>query len=270
MDQSGNFNTAQPAQPVAPRTSGLAIASFVMGLVCLTCIFWPMLALPAIICGIIALVKISGSKGTLKGTGFAITGIVIPSVMIVLVPLLLAILMPALGRVKTIAQRTICSTNLQGLGNAMIVYANDYDGQLPPADQWCDLLISETDVYPGSLICPDSDAVEGESSYAININAAGKKLDELPADMVLLFETELGKEEGPRTEIIEARANSPVYPKRWNQAGGPEIMSTPHSMHTDETGCNIVFIDGHVEFVSGDALQNLLWTQEKAAEQCQP
>jgi general secretion pathway protein G len=68
-----------------PCTSKLAVASFIMGLVSLTCVLWPLVGLPAIICGIIALVKISGSGGSLQGKGYAIAGIVIPAVMTVLI-----------------------------------------------------------------------------------------------------------------------------------------------------------------------------------------
>jgi prepilin-type processing-associated H-X9-DG protein len=260
---------------VIPKNSTLAIVSFIMGLLCLTCVGGLLFALPAIICGIIALVKISGSNGGLKGKGFAITGIVISSLLILVMPILLAILMPALGKVKGIAQRTICGVNLKGLGTAMIVYANDYDGQLPPADQWCDLLITTVDVSPKSLVCPDSDTVEGESSYAMNINAAGKKLDELPADMVLLFETDAGDGDGLRNTPINSRIfysfieendsawiaqnkDKRVYLNRWNQAGGQEIMSSVHDM-----GCNIVFVDGHSAYIPSGEFSDLRWTADK-------
>jgi hypothetical protein len=260
---------------VIPKNSTLAIVSFIMGLLCLTCIFWPLLGLPAIICGIIALVKISGSGGRLKGTGFAVTGIVIPAVMIVIMPMALAILMPALNRTKNIAQRVICGTNLKGLGTAMTVYANEYDDQLPPADQWCDLLITTVDVSPKSLVCPTSDAVEGESSYAMNINAAGKKLDGLPADMVLLFETDAGKEDGLRNTPINSRIfysymekndfewiagnkDQRVYLNRWNQVGGKEIISEIHNM-----GCNVVFVDGYSAYIPSGEISKLRWTADK-------
>jgi prepilin-type processing-associated H-X9-DG protein len=251
---------------LSPRTSRLAIASFVMGLVSLViCVLWPVLALPAIICGIVALVKISGSNGSLKGKGYAITGIILPAVMAILLPFLAmfaAIMMPALVKARDVAQRTVCLTNLNGLGAAMTIYANDNNGQLSPADRWCDLLISKGSVSPKMLLCPDSDAVEGESSYAMNINAAGKKLDQLPPDMVLLFETDAGKEAEPRTEIINTRASHPVYPKRWNQAGGPEIMQAEHEQN-GQPGCNVLFVDGHAAFICGDELQKLRWTADK-------
>lgn len=266
-------------QTPPPRTSRLAIASFVMGLVSLvTCVLWPILALPAIICGIIALVKISGANGMLKGKGYAITGIVLPAVMIILIPILamaLAILMPALNKTKHIAQRVICGTNLKGVGTALIVYTND-NNKFPPADQWCDLLIQECDVSPKSLICPSSDAIEGESTYAININAAGKDAETLPDYMVLLFETEAGIDSNGRTENIQNRGffqffekqgddwlnsikNNKVYPNRWNQSGGPEILSMLY--HKGE-GCNVLFADGHSEYVPSNEIPHLRWTAD--------
>jgi hypothetical protein len=51
-----------------PKTSRLAIAGFVMGLLCLTFVLWPLLFLPAIVCGIVALVKISNKKLCLNST----------------------------------------------------------------------------------------------------------------------------------------------------------------------------------------------------------
>ena len=113
--------------PVQVKTSGLAIAAFVLGILSLFTL--GLTALPAMILGAIALVLIGKSGGRLTGTGFAITGIVIPAVTMVLIPL--AVLMPALARTRQLAFRMTCGTNLSGIGKAMTVYANDYNGELP-------------------------------------------------------------------------------------------------------------------------------------------
>ncbi len=115
--------------PVEVKTSGLAIAAFVLGILSLFTL--GLTALPAMIIGIITLVLIGRSGGRLTGTGFAVTGIVIPAVTMVLVPM--AILMPALARTRQLAFRMTCGTNLSGIGKAMILYANDFDGELPRA-----------------------------------------------------------------------------------------------------------------------------------------
>ena len=255
------------------KTSGLAIASLVMGILSLFCSIF--MAIPAIICGIIALVKISKSNGQLKGNGFAVAGITVPVVvMVVILPMMLAILMPALGKVKHIAQRTVCVTNLKGLGTAMMVYANDYDDMLP-TENWCDLFIEEVDVHPRSFICPESDAIEGESSYAMNKNIAGMNLGALPANIVLFFETDKGIESGPRNTSIQSRRyyeflkeyggcyneNAMVYKDRFNQFGGPEDLLFRHAQGNG-LGCNVVFADGHTEFIIEERIVDLQWTLE--------
>ncbi len=54
-------------------------------------------------------------------------------VVIAIIALLMGILMPALSKVRQLAFRVYCGTNLSGIGKAMIVYANDYDDELPRA-----------------------------------------------------------------------------------------------------------------------------------------
>jgi prepilin-type processing-associated H-X9-DG protein len=52
--------------------------------------------------------------------------------------------------------------------------------------------------------------------------------------MVLLFETNPG----------------------WNQVGGPESLTTEN--HQND-GCNVLFVDGHVEFVKKQDVNRLHW-----------
>jgi len=54
-------------------------------------------------------------------------------VVIAIIALLMGILMPALARVRQIAFRMVCGTNLSGIGKAMLIYSNDYDDELPRA-----------------------------------------------------------------------------------------------------------------------------------------
>ncbi len=65
-----------------------------------------------------------------KTKGFTLVELL---VVIAIIALLMGILMPALARVRAIAFRMVCGTNLSGIGKAMLIYANDYDDELPRA-----------------------------------------------------------------------------------------------------------------------------------------
>jgi len=124
---------APPESPeqIMPKTSGLAIAALILGILsAFTCL---LTGIPSIICGIISLIKIEKSGGRITGKGFALAGIILPVVVLPVTALLMGILMPALARVRQIAFRQVCATNLSGIGKAMLLYANDYDDELPRA-----------------------------------------------------------------------------------------------------------------------------------------
>jgi prepilin-type N-terminal cleavage/methylation domain-containing protein len=66
-------------------------------------------------------------------------------VVIAIIALLMSILMPALARVRELAQRVVCGTNLAGIVKAMMVYANDDEsGRLPRAGYRDGLWADET------------------------------------------------------------------------------------------------------------------------------
>jgi prepilin-type N-terminal cleavage/methylation domain-containing protein len=66
----------------------------------------------------------------MKRKGFTLVELL---VVIAIIALLMGILMPALARVRQLAFRMTCGTNLSGIGKAMMIYANDYEDELPRA-----------------------------------------------------------------------------------------------------------------------------------------
>jgi len=54
-------------------------------------------------------------------------------VVIAIIALLMGILMPALARVRQIAYRMLCGSNLAGIGKAMLIYSNDNEEEYPKA-----------------------------------------------------------------------------------------------------------------------------------------
>lgn len=218
-------------QPISPaKTSGMAIASLVLAILSpFTCFIT---AIPAIILGIVALVKISKSTGQLKGVGPAVTGIALP---VLLLPffVILAILFPALFRTRQIALRVHCGANMSTIGRAMLIYTNDFDDKFPISSKWCDLLIEHAEVDPATFRCKAAPQ-QGRCHYAMNKNLENFDKANAPPDMVAFFETKPG----------------------WNQAGGPELLTTNN--HQGD-GCNVLFADNHVEFVKTRDLNKLKW-----------
>lgn len=116
----------------------------------------------------------------MKKKGFTLIELL---VVISIIALLLAILMPALSKVKKLADRLMCGTNLKGLGIALHTYATDYEDDFPvqgrngdhewsdrtggwqnPDKDWSNpnvltvaaslyMLVREEDVTPASFVC---------------------------------------------------------------------------------------------------------------------
>src|SRR4030042_228659 len=66
----------------------------------------------------------------MKKKGFTLVELL---VVIAIIALLMGILRPRLARVRQIAYRLYCGTNLSGIGKAMRIYSNDYDDEMPRA-----------------------------------------------------------------------------------------------------------------------------------------
>jgi hypothetical protein len=119
-------------RPVARATSGLAIAALVLGILSFPC-FMGVTTIPAIILGILALGKIAASQGRLGGKGSAIAGVVLGFLGLVsVVPLLIALLLPAVQNVRDAAARQQEANNLKQMAIAMHNYHSAY-GTFPAA-----------------------------------------------------------------------------------------------------------------------------------------
>ena len=63
-----------------------------------------------------------------KRRGFTLVELL---VVIAIIAMLLGILMPTLAKVRQLAYRMICASNLSGMGKAILIYSNDYDEEYP-------------------------------------------------------------------------------------------------------------------------------------------
>lgn len=232
--------TASPAagnSANAAKTSGMAIASLVLGLVG----FCGVTAIMGMILGLVSIIKIGKSNGQLKGKGLAIAGMIVSSVMfIVFLGAAAGVLLPALSKAKyqrqyqrqyDRPQYSDCGGNVKKIALAIRLYADEHEGKCPPAAQWCD------DVLPnleGKHIfqCPQRRG--GEGAYGFNAKLAGRTLSAIPPDTVMIFETDKG----------------------WNTTGGADAVITqpPH-------GRKFTFglADGSIREVTKEELSELRW-----------
>ncbi|MHC4332978.1 MAG: hypothetical protein ACYSUV_04405 [Planctomycetota bacterium] len=180
----------------------------------------------SLIITIFSLIQLKWCHKSLLRHGLAEFGIVVAALFVILLGV---VLHWAVG----INSLVICGMKMSGLGKAVAVYANDYDGKYPTAEKWCDLLVQLEYVPEEQFRCPANR--KARSSFAINPHCK----PDSPLDIVLLFETKGG----------------------WNLFGGPEILTTENYKGK---GCNVLFNDGHVEFVPSNELSQLKWKAEQA------
>jgi prepilin-type processing-associated H-X9-DG protein len=178
-----------------------------------------------------------------------------------------------IDRVRSDEYLILCASNLRTLGKALQLYANNYDGQYPPEDKWCNFLVEHTSVekryffcksaedgsystkepiddrnFPAEVVfCNEYNDINGQHLYTYSIKWCHyainpKAKPNSPADVVLLFETKHG----------------------WNQFGGPEILNDENHLKLEgRKGCNILFNDGSVKFIEPEQFGELKWKNEQ-------
>ena len=171
---------------------------------------WGLLPLTGLALGVVSLYQIKKSRGRLVGYPSAILATGISFIFVTLIAY-----HGSWGE-PTWPSVVICGTNLSGLGKAMKLYANDFDGKHPTAEKWCDSLIKGDYVTLKQFVCPGSGAITGESSFALNVNVVGRKRSEIPSDVVLLFETSFG------IKNYSFIINGFTIPKRYIRLSGVE------------------------------------------------
>jgi endonuclease/exonuclease/phosphatase family metal-dependent hydrolase len=127
--------------------------------------------------------------------------------------------------------RFYCAQRLQQFGVILHMYSSNKTKEYPPAESWCDSLMDYTKSKEFYL-CPALE--EGNSSYALNLNCEPNS----PNDVVLLFESQGG----------------------WNQYGGSELLNFEN--HKGK-GCNILFNDFSVRFITPEEVAELNWGDKK-------
>jgi len=181
--------------------------------------------------GIIACVVIGLDK-KLKGYVYTIAPICLGSLFILSMGFICLH-----AQYRAIRDKTTRPTyNLRQLGRAISRYAEDHDGYLPAASKWCDLLMEyDPNLSKSSFKHPL--IKDWDCNFAFNKNLDGLRLDDIPGDVVLLFEAD----------------------GDWNLDGGPKLLETRRTEHgyikvlfADQTIRNYWFDKEAVTFINKD------------------
>ena len=137
-----------------------------------------------------------------------------------------AILFPVFSQARLKARQAMCLSNVKQLSTAMLLYAQDYDDQLPRGGRWMD------DISPyarGERLFHCETAQAGSPSaygYAFNSNLSRKKMKQVttPATTRLLYDSSNLKQNA--TDPVTSLANPPRH----------------------NGGNNIGYVDGHAKW----------------------
>lgn len=204
------------------RTSGMAVASLVLGIVGFFLFAIP--ALIGLVLGIVSLRAINRSQGRLRGQGLAIAGICVSGCATMLLPIMAAMVFPVFVRAREAARKQVCLSHTKTLSQALQMYAGDWGGSLPDGRTWCDALAGHTpakDVF----VCPSQSQPDLPCGYALNQDLDKALISSVadPQTTIALFESDLG----------------------WNAMGGWDILvAAPRHLGGDNFG----YLDGHSEW----------------------
>jgi Domain of unknown function (DUF4190) len=143
------------------QTAGVAVASLILGILGLI-LLGPLGSIPAVICGHIGLSQIKKNPDTLQGGGLAIAGLVMGylqiALLVILIPLFMAIAIPAVVAATDKAQEVVCLSTMQQIETAKDMWAMEQGlGDFSEID----IQAVNAQMGPGmDLTCPDGGVYE--------------------------------------------------------------------------------------------------------------
>jgi len=167
-------------------------------------------------------------------------------VVIAIIGILAGILLPVLSRARESARKTQCMSNIKQIGMGLIMYANE-NNELFPSDS----------AYTGG-----SPAMRG-LNLLYDTYISDNRVFNCPSDTTVTDATNSGVSTSiiGGTEAFTSTQCSYGYDRAHNQADDADVAlaadrppatpsATASSANHNGRGQNVVYVDGHVEFVS--------------------
>jgi prepilin-type N-terminal cleavage/methylation domain-containing protein/prepilin-type processing-associated H-X9-DG protein len=210
------------------------------------------------------------ARGRRQEEGFTLVELL---VVIAIIAILAAIIFPVFAQVRSKARDTHCRSNIRQIGQAVLIYACDYDDCAPPADygwpqtgfwppwqpvvnmNWWDIILPYLGGSASVLFCPSVKSYT--PSYLLN-GALGDPQWCFIGAVTESANTILVVEGRPPEERMPPNVRGVVF-----SAGFVWFLTDYPFHHLDKM--NVCFVDGHVKALGEEELDVLspFWYPEK-------
>jgi competence protein ComGC len=153
-----------PSETSARQSSGLALASMILGICGIVLCLGPLAGIPGVICGHMAHSRIKQSGGTMRGAGQATAGLIMGYLSIAwifVIGLMAAIAIPNFVKARNQAQFQSCQANLRAIQGAKEVWAleNKKARDVEPED---------ADLFGAGRLINEKPACPARGEYSLN------------------------------------------------------------------------------------------------------
>ena len=173
-------------------------------------------------------------------------------VVIGIIALLIAMLMPSLQKARQQANRVACQSNLRQVGQALLIYANNWKGHIyppglgaepstPKEQRWPVHVFKPAKWNPKEMVCPSDYEPAEEHSYVLNDHLHQEKIK---------VGTRLANGVSPSDVIVMGEKRSLEVDYYMNVGDFGRVVN-PY-MHGVQQGSNYLFLDWHVGMYKND------------------
>jgi prepilin-type N-terminal cleavage/methylation domain-containing protein/prepilin-type processing-associated H-X9-DG protein len=195
----------------------------------------------------------SGLTGAAERSGFTLIELL---VVVAVIVILLALLLPAVGKMSATSQRAKCAGNLREIGKGYQLFVSENDGSLPYTWDYGMSACAEIGSYinvPGwwsmikggpevVTVCPADDKTrpDGWPSYRFNLNLGDSRNG--PRKKLSSFAT-------PSRTCVAGDGRGDLF--LWPSQANNEKASNPSFQWAlrHQGGANVLFLDAHVEYM---------------------